>query len=203
MIRAFLLFITQIPLILLGVPLVWLMVPHAEADESTRRPYSQYPELGSWVFTNFGGWWGNPCDGLLGDKRGWWANYCREHYGKPETHPYCMWKWAAFRNPINGFSRLVAGIDVSRCEVEKVWGQDVVQDSVGMTGWQYLRATRDDGKTFPRLYVVIPWWFKPTSAIMLDIGWKIKLSHNGTSPDAPLQDRMKGDVFTISPWKTL
>ena len=203
MIRAFLLFLVQIPLILIGPLVVACMLPFRKTDESTRRSFTQYPELGDWVFTNFPGWWGNPCDGLMGDKRGWWANYCRERYGFPETDWRCMVMWAAFRNPINYFSRCVAGVDVSRCLIEKKWGQDVVSDSVGKTGWQYLRATRDDGKTFPRLYVVIPWWFKPTSAIMLDIGWKIKLSHNGTSPDAPLQDRMKGDVFTFSPWKKL
>lgn len=203
MIRAFLLFLVQIPLILIGPLVVACMLPFRKTDESTRKPFTQYPELGDYVFTNFSGWWGNPCDGLLGDKRGWWANYCWEHYHRHHTHPFCMWMWAAFRNPINYFSRCVAGVDVSRCLIEKKWGQDVVSDSVGKTGWQYLVAYRDDGKEFPRLYIVLPWFFKPTHAVMIDIGWKVKLSHNGTPKDARLADRAKGDVFTISPWKTL
>lgn len=202
MIRAFLLFIVQIPLILIGLIVVAVMIPFRKTDEATRKTFTQYPEHGEWVFTNFGGWWGNPCDGLIGDKRGWFANWCVEHCIDSPSF-LSMWIWAAIRNPINGWSRLVAGVDVSRCLIEKKHGQDVVSDSVGMTGWQYLVAYRDDGKEFPRLYVVIPWFFDKAHAVMIDIGWKVKLSHNGTPKDAPLNDRMKGNVFTISPWKTL
>ena len=203
MIRAFLWFLVQIPLILIGPLVVACMIPFRKTDEATRTPYTQYPQHGDWVFTNFPGWWGNPCDGLLGDKRGWWANYCREHYGLPETDWRCMVMWAAFRNPLNAMSRLVIGVDVSRCVIDKVWGDDVVIEEPGEGGKQYLIARRDDGKTFPRLFVVMPYWFDPAHAVLIDIGWKIKLSHNGTPKDARLADRAKGIVFTISPWKTL
>ena len=203
MIRAVLLFFAQIPLILIGPIVVACMLPFRKTDESTRKPYTEYPQHGSWVFTNFPGWRGNPCDGLLGDKRGWWANYCREHYGLPETDWRCMVMWAGFRNPLNALSRLVSGVDVSRCLIEKLWGDDVVIEEPGIGGSQYLIARRDDGKTFPRLFCVFPYWFDPTHAFLIDIGWKIKLSHNGTPRDARLADRAKGIVFTLSHWKTL
>ena len=203
MIRAFLWFLVQIPLILIGPLVVACMIPFRKTDEATRTPYTQYPQHGDWVFTNFPGWWGNPCDGLLGDKRGWWANYCREHYGLPETDWRCMVMWAGFRNPLNAMSRLVIGVDVSRCVIDKVWGDDSVIEEPGQGGKQYLIARRDDGKTFPRLFVVLPYWFDPTHAVLIDIGWKIKLSHNGTPKDVRLADRAKGIVSTLSPWKTL
>jgi hypothetical protein len=38
---------------------------------------------------------------------------------------------------------------------------------------------------------------------MIDVGYKVKVSHNGTTPDAPEKDRFKGIVFTISPFKEL
>ena len=114
-----------------------------------------------------------------------------------------MYIWTAIRNPANYWSRVVTGVDVSQCLIEKVAGQDVVSDSVGKTGWQVLRALRSDGKCFPRLYAVLPWWFDQSHAVMIDIGWKIKLSHNGTSPDAEPSDRLKGSVFTPSLWKGL
>jgi hypothetical protein len=115
----------------------------------------------------------------------------------------CMVMWAGFRNPLNALSRLVIGVDVSRCVIDKVWGDDQVIEEPGQGGKQYLIARRDDGKTFPRLFIVLPYWFDPTHAVLIDIGWKIKLSHNGTPKDARLADRAKGIVFTLSPWKTL
>ena len=202
MIRAFLLFIIQAPLILAGVFIVPIMIPFRKTDESTRAPYTQYPELGEYVFTNYPGWWGNPCDGLIGDKRGEFAKWCVDHGIKPGGF-LAMYIWTAVRNPINTWSRLVVGVDVSLCKIAKLWGDDVVQEKPGIYGVQYLIATREDGKKFPRFYAVLPWFFRPDKAIMIDIGWKIKLSHNNTPPDARINDRMKGDVLTISPWKGL
>ena len=202
MIRAFLLFLLQIPLIVLGLFVVPCTIPFRATDELTRTPYTQHPELGDYVFTNFLGWWGNPCDGLIGDKRGDYAQWCVDHGIKPGGF-LAMFIWAAIRNPINYWSRCVAGVDVSLCKIVKLYGIDDVIEEPGQGGWQYLRAMRSDGKIFDRLLVVIPWWFDKTHAVLIDIGWKIKLSHNGTKPDARLNDRMKGNVFTISPWKGL
>lgn len=202
MIRAFLLFLAKIPLILLGVFVVPCMIPFRKADPLTLVPYTQHPELGDWEFVNFPGWWGNPCDGLSGDKRGDYAQWCVDHGIKPGGF-LAMFIWAAIRNPGNYWSRCVAGVDVSQCWIVKRAGDDVVIEEPGQGGWQYLRAIRSDGKIFDRLLVVFPWWFDKTHAVLIDIGWKIKLSHNGTKPDARINDRMKGNVFTISPWKGL
>lgn len=202
MVRAFLLFLLQIPLTLVGLVIVPAMIPLGTTDESTRRPYTSFPELGDYVFTNFPGWWGNPCDGLVGDKRGDFAKWCVDHGIKPGSF-LAMFIWAAIRNPINYWSRCVAGVDVSRCKIEKLWGDDEVIEEPDCGGEQYLVATRDGGKKFPRLFIVWPYIFRPDRAFMLDIGWKVKLSHNGTPRDARINDRMKGNVFTISPWKGL
>ena len=110
MIRAFLLFIIQAPLIAAGALFVVpIMIPFRKTDESTRKPYTQYPELGEYVFTNYPGWWGNPCDGLIGDKRGEFAKWCVDHGIKPGGF-LAMYIWTAVRNPINTWSRLVVGV---------------------------------------------------------------------------------------------
>lgn len=202
MIRAFLLFLIQIPLIVAGLFIVPFMIPFRKVDPLTLSPYTQHPELGDWVFANFPGWWGNPCDGLIGDKRGDFAQLCVDHGIKPGGF-VAMWIWAAIRNPVNYWSRCVAGIDVSQCVIGKLWGDDVVTEEPGWYGAQYLIATRSDGRMFPRLFISFPWLFRRDKAFMLDIGWKIKLSHNGTPSTARINDRMKGNVFTISPWKGL
>lgn len=192
MIRAFLFALCKIPLFLAGLLVVALLIHFRKTDETTRLP-------SGWVFTNFGTWFGNPFDGLAGDKR---LDYLKS-LGLTEPTYKSMWLWAAVRNPCNYWSRIVAGCDVSKCVIDKVWGDDEVIEEPGKGGAQYLVARRDDGKEFPRLFIVRPWWFDKTHAVLIDIGWKIKLSHNGTKPDARPQDRFKGVVFTISPWKGL
>jgi hypothetical protein len=57
------------------------------------------------------------------------------------------------------------------------------------------------GKVYPRFYC--EYAFYKTYGLMIDIGYKVKLSHNGTPADAPEKDRFKGIVLTISPWKEL
>lgn len=202
LLRAFGLFLLQIPLILIGFVVVAVLIPFRKTDETTRKPFISYPELGTWVFSNIPGWFGNLSDGVLGDKRGWFANWCVERGIKYPSFA-AMWIWAAVRNPINRFSRVVIGCDVSRCRIVKVWGDDVVEEVAGQRGWQYLLATRDDGKEYGCLRIVLPWCFKPTNGCVVYVGWKIKLSHNGTPPDAPEKDRLKGDTFNISLWKSL
>lgn len=195
MIRAACLALIKAVLIIVGLIVVPLLLPFRKTDETTRLP-------NGWAFSNVPGWFGNPFDGLYGDKRGWWIGVCRAAGRDPYGY-LSMWLWAAVRNPVNAWSRLVAGCDVSRCEVKKVWGADAVVEEPGRGGAQYLVAHRDDGKLYPRFFAVVPWFFDPAHAVMLDVGWKIKLSHNGTAPDAKPSDRYKGLVFTASVWKTL
>lgn len=200
-------FLVGIPISLIGLPVVALALPFRVEHPETSKPFTQYPALGTWrlvTLPTWVKWFSNEFDGALGDKRGWWANYCLKTYGQPHTTFYCMWRWLAVRNPTNWWSRVVTGIDVSRCAIVKVAGDDYVTDEPGIGfQWQILDAVRDDGRHFPRVYLVAPWWFDPAHAVTVDIGWKIRLAHNGTAKDADISDRLKGSVFNASPWKTL
>lgn len=194
-IRVFGLAMLKLVLAAIGLVIVPMLLPFRKIDESTRLP-------SGWVFSNIFGWFGNPFDGLYGDKRGDWIAACRMAGRDPYGY-LSMWLWAAIRNPVNYWSRKVAGCDVSRCVITKVWGDDLVIEEPGQGGIQYLIATRDDGKQYPRFFAVFPWLADPSHAVVLDIGWKVKLTHNGTSPDAKPSDRYKGLVFTVSLWKKL
>lgn len=114
-----------------------------------------------------------------------------------------MWLWAAIRNPTNYFSRNVVGVDVSKCSFVKLGGRDVVEADKGFPGWQFLMAVTTEGRRVYRFFAEIPYTWRGDKLFLIDIGWKIKLSHKGTLPTAEPQDRMKGSVFTISPWKSL
>ena len=185
-----------------GLFVVAAMISFRTTDETTRKPYTEHPELGDYVFTNFMGWWGNPYDGLVGDKRGEFAQWCVDNGIKPGSFR-AMWIWASQRNPVNKWSRNVVGVDVAFCKIVKVFGDDSIFEDPGKCCVQLLCATRNDGKEFCRLFIALAYPFRPSKAFMLDIGWKVKLTHNGTKTDARPQDRYKGHVCTISPWKSL
>lgn len=195
LLHAFGLAILKAVLAVAGLVIVPLLLPFRKTDLATRLD-------SGWVYCNVPGWWGNPFDGLFGDKRGDWIAMCQDAGRDPYGY-LSMWWWAAVRNPVNAWSRMVAGCDVSRCIVAKAWGNDLVIEEPGKGGIQYLVATRDDGKKYSRFFAVIPWLADPSHAVMLDLGWKIKLSHNDTPPDLKPADRYKGLVFTASLWKTL
>ena len=190
---------------ILGLPAVALALPfRTERDGAV--PFSQYPGNGEWrlvTLPRWARWWDNIYDGMWGDKRGWWDNYCRENYDKTCKAFKSMYVWAAIRNSANYFKRNVVGVDVSECDIIKLAGQDYVEADEGFPGWQFLVADRVDGKLFHRFFLEIPWWFNPQRIFLIDIGWKIKMSHNNTPSDARPQDRFKGSVFTVSPWKSL
>lgn len=168
--------------------------------EGTKQPFTQFP-VGEWELVRLPSWallWDNPYDGMLGDKRGWWHLHtgdCRSFWS--------MYKWAAIRNGANYFARNVVGCDVSECLIVKRFGDDVVQEEPGLRQWQLLRALDSKGRRYFRLYLCFAYPKRPDKALMIDLGWKIKLSHNGTRKDARPQDRFKGLVCTISPWKGL
>lgn len=183
----------------LGLFVVPVFLLFSKTDESTRKQFTQYPQYGDWVFENFSGPWGNPSDGARGDKRGWFANWCVE---KGITYPSFLAKyiWLAIRNPANYFNRITAGCDLSKVVIVKKWGDAVVVEKTGIGGSQLL--VTDDGKYF-RLFICLPYWFDPSHAFEIDLGWKIKLSHNGTLPTADVGDRYKGLVSLITPWKDI
>ena len=197
--RSFGLFLLRVPMILLGLPMVWVALPY-RMDSGVVLAFTQFPQHGFWVLERlptWALWWDNVFDGMYGDKRGWWANECKGEH----TSRYNMWRWAALRNPANYFSRNVCGIDVSQIRVEKVAGNLHDESVAPYRGFFLLKGTAQNGRIYPRLYMEFAIY--GTHGLMLDFGWKIKLSHNGTPSDAPEKDRIKGIVFTISPWKEL
>jgi len=129
--------------------------------------------------------WSNDRDGMLGDRRGWWDYHCPTGDSRDF---WSMFQWAAIRNPVNNL-RFVRGIscDVSDCFVEKLGGQDIVDDET--PGWQFLKA---NGSRFNY------YQFRYYGAIEIRVGHKIKLSHN--SEDWGMQDDnkvWKGFTFRI------
>jgi len=199
-------FLVQIPIKLLGLLTVAIGLPFVKSFPETERAFSQFPAELKWKLVRLPSWllwWDNQYDGLLGDKRGYWNDQCLKKYNKSSDSPWCMWLWTAVRNPANYFGRNVISMDVARCRVEKVWGDDVVIEEPGKQCRQFLKATRDDGKEFCRMFISWALPFNKERAFMLDIGYKIKLSHNELTLDAPDKDRLRSPVFVISPWKTL
>lgn len=197
-------FIADIPVTLLGLLVVWLALRNTR-DEGQEQPFSQHPEHGSWRLLRLPKLallWDNKYDGMLGDKRGWWANYCLTQYDRPHTDRYCMWQWAAVRNPANYWSRVICGVDVSRCDFTLLAGTERNDDET--PGFTFLVATdRETGKQWHYFGFALPWWFSKTHIIQGRFGWKLKMDHAGTAPDAREQDRIKGHVFRASLWKDI
>jgi hypothetical protein len=208
--RLFGLLLLELPVQFIGLFINAVTIPFARKDDDlsndgATRPYSQYPEHGWWVrmrLPKWALWWDNPYDGLAGDKRGWWANECAKA-DRDEYDFISMYIWSAVRNPANYFSRKVTGVDVSDCTVEMLAGNTEVVDDSGLSGkqWHYLMATDSKGRKYPRLYGVIPW--SDTRMVYFNVGWKIKLEHNGTSPDAREQDRYKGNTIRFNPFRAI
>lgn len=198
--KAFFLALLKVAVALAGLIVVAVAIPFRRYS-TVRIQFSQYPQLGEWSLVRlpeWALWWDNPYDGLLGDKRGWWAN---ERGGNHESF-LSTWLWAAVRNPANYFSRNVVGVDVANMVIRLVAGDQEVSEEPGRREWQLLSGVKD-GKEVRRFWLCFAYPFAPDHALMIDLGWKIKLSHNGTTEDAPPQDRFKGLVFVISPWKSL
>ena len=207
-IKSLAVFLVGIPVTLLGLPIVALALLFRTEDPETEQQFTdpRFADQGKHRMVTLPAWallWDNKFDGAWGDKRGWWNNYCLENYGKDCRSFRSMWQWLAIRNPANYWSRVLTGLDVSQCTIAKLAGDDEVDEEPGKWQWQFLLATRDDGALFHRLFCVFPWWFDPTHAVMIDIGWKFKLKHSRMSPDADVKDRVRGSVFTPSFWKSL
>lgn len=194
-----------IPVKLLGLPLVALGLRFRREYPETEQPFEQH--TGTWVLVRLPAWlapWDNRYDGMMGDKRGYWDNWCRINRGRDSAAFWSMWEWAAIRNPANHFSRNMIARDISGCTIDRLAGNaDVVTETPGRFEWHFLRATPERGWPFYRLFFVWPWPFKDDHAVMIDIGWKFKLAHEGVPKDAPEKDRLRGFVFSPSPWKKL
>ena len=200
--KSSLFFLVGIPITLLGLIMVPLAIPFRKEHSDTAKPFTDPAQLpGMWMLVTlpvWAKWWSNEFDGALGDKRGWWNTYCVQNYGKPCTAFYSMWQWLAIRNPANYWSRVVSGCDVSKCIITCLAGQELADED--HPGWSFLVATeRDTGKQYHLLQFWIPW--NATHGVWGRFGWKIEMDHNGTLPSATAQDRIKGSVYRISPWK--
>ena len=192
----------RIVMIALGILAVPLGLPFRSTGPSV--PFTQYP--GEWALVRLPAWlrpWDNEFDGMLGDKRGWWNNNRLVGSGEDCRTFRSMFLWGAIRNPANYFSRRTAGCDVSQCVITKKYGDDYVVEQSGVRCWHLLSAESIDGTRYFRFFCVLPWWFNPDKAFEIDLGWKIKLSHNGTTEQAEPQDRFKGIVMLVTPWKDI
>lgn len=200
-------FLVSIPIKVIGLVTVAIGLLFLRKFPETEREFTQFPHELKWQLVRLPEWllwWDNQYDGLLGDKRGYWNDQCLKKYNKRADHPWCMWLWGAIRNPSNYYSRNVACFDVSKCDIEKVWGDDKVIEEPGYKCAQFLKATdRDTGRSYYRMFISWAIPFKQDRALMLDIGYKFKLSHAEMPQDADEKDRLRSSVFTLSPWKTL
>lgn len=198
-------FLIGLPVTLLSPFMTAIALPfrieHPETDKTFTDPrfaaqgFHRLVTLPRWAK-----WWDNIYDGMWGDKRGWWNN----ETGDCKTFK-SMWLWNGVRNPANYFSRNITGVDITEYFITKLAGKDVITDSDNaITGWQFLMGdNKHTRRKIYRLYCLFPWWFKPTHCVLIDIGWKIKLAHNKVTSEDPPQDRFKGSVFCVSPWKAL
>ena len=196
-------FLVDLPVTVIGFLMVALALPfrieHPETDAAFTDP-EQKP--GTHRLVTLPGWarpWDNIFDGAWGDKRGWWNSHCP---GRDCRSFLSMWWWLAVRNPANYWSRVVAGCDVSLCDITLVAGSPVVDEH--NPGWQLLCATeRDTGKKFHYFgFVFFPYEDK-THYIFGRYGWKINMAHNGTDRDDRIQDRIKASVFRSTLWKAI
>ena len=186
-----------------GLFAVALGVFFCATEAGTEKPFTQFP--GVWARVRLPFLlrpWDNPFDGLWGDKRGDWARWC-QGVGLDYRSRAAMYLWAAIRNPANYFSRYALGVDVGLGRVQKLAGVDTVTEEPGARGWQFLLFSPSEGFLRYRFLLVWAWPFVPSRALLVDLGWKVKLSHNDVTLDAPENDRRKGFVFVLSPWKTL
>ena len=145
-------------------------------------------------------WYQNAEDGLMGDDRGWyWNEYCKSWW--PTW--FRMWWWSGIRNPANYLKRNILGVDVREYVITKVAGDDYVRDDLDSTGCQILKAEHvHSDKVKYALYWVWLWPFSSTRAIVVQLGPKVKLEHNGVMY-ADEWDYLKGVTFEVNPVKDI
>lgn len=153
---------------------------------------TQY-DLPQWLL-----WSTNPEDGLTGDSRGWYWNIYMK--GRPD-----WWKmliWSAWRNPFNYFKRFILGINIKNYTFTKLYGDDYVRDDFDSTGFQILKATRMGGGSSRYSLYWVKQYGSTDRAMVIQLGWKIKLSHNGAVYKDEV-DYYKGFTFEINPYKDI
>lgn len=178
------LFLSNIVLVLLGFVIVAIAIPF-RVDDFSKSDGRRIVNLPKWAWL-----WGNDFDGLQGDKRGWWAE--NTPFGIAVDSYLAMYIWAAFRNPANNkrltswYQAPVIGSDITHK------GQYVVEDKVGMGGWQFVKAV-NQGKSYFGFYLVHEWSL--TRAFVIRFGYKIKPLHAGNTTEPAKGFTTKVNLF--------
>ena len=162
------LFVCNAVLMILGLLVVAVAIPFRVPGVSVSdgRPIVNLPRW-AWLF-------GNDYDGLLGDKRGWWA--ANTPFGWAATSFGAMYAWAALRNPVNNMRQMsLFSCPVAECSITG-YGQDEVNDSPGMGGWQFVIAKRGLRRWYG-FYWVHQW--SDTRAFVVRMGYKITKADQG------------------------
>lgn len=179
------LFACNLVFFVLGLVLVAVGIPFRVAGTSLSdgRPIVDLPR---WLFP-----WGNAYDGLQGDKRGRWA--ASTPFGWAVDSFGAMYTWAALRNPANNM-RLLAPFycPVGECAITG-YGQDVVKDSPGQAGWQFVVAKRGWRRWYG-FYFVHQW--NDTRAFVVRLGFKITVADNGGT-------ELIGETVKVDVWKSI
>lgn len=193
-------YLLDMPMNILGLLVVALALPFKKEDVSTEKPFTQYPQHGSWLLCRLPAWakpWDNPRDGMYGDKRGWWAN---ERDGDFKSFLSC-WLWAAVRNPANYYSRVMSAIDTTGATLRKLAGtSDKANEDEN--GWHFICCEKD-GKVLGCLFqAAIKYPFSSKYGFYCRFGYKIELDEPMTEAN-DYYDRMRSSVWKFSPWKDL
>ena len=183
-ILAFIVFAPSI-LVLIGLPFKKSLGLRDFADNTVINHY----DLPDWLK-----WLQNKEDGLTGDKRGWYWNVYMA--GKPDWLK--MWWWSGWRNPWNYLKRHIIGINIRDYNVSKLVGDDYVRDDFNSTGLQILVAKSKRGNKIRPMFYWVMRWGGSNRAIVIQIGWKIKLSHNDIT-----EDKWVGITFEPNPFKDI
>lgn len=188
--------IIRVVLFTIGLPIVAIAIRNVNIDDSTTRAFSEYRTTDVWKLVTLPKWawlWSNDSDGAWGDKRGWWS---KENDGNHKSLK-AMWMWLAVRNPVNNL-RYLKGISayMPDLQVELLKGQGIVDDYIGMEGFQILKA-KGKYMSYYNLYWV-PKAKNGKFPFYVMFGHKIKLSHNATdwSKETELS-KFKGLTFRI------
>jgi len=198
--------LANIIVIITGIPIVAIGLLFRSCRYIQWAPFTEYIEIEpGWnlcMMPNWMFWWNNFFDGCYGDKRGWWANNQKEK-GRDYKSWLSCFLWTAIRNPANGFSRLHCGVDTANLDIVLESGSPIVEADIGFPGYQYLIGYYRGTSKISCFRIFIEWPYPNCNhGLLVDLGWKIKLSHNDVTEESPLKDRMKGTVMTISPWKS-
>ncbi|WP_286237996.1 DUF7338 family protein [Neptuniibacter halophilus] len=156
---------------LIPIAMCWRYEAEPKAGHPVHQAHWRYIRLPKWALI----WEGE--NGLMGDGTrihsapdidgddipdpgSWWAMYC----------------WAAFRNPLGGWDRLVSGFHLNATDMIKYYGAFEVDDVSGRYGWQMV-ITHGQRRTVTGFYWVVR--ISSGKCFRLRMGYKVKPSYKG------------------------